>query len=118
MRHLISTKVLIIAGSALAIAGGVIGGAGDAAAAAPGPTMTFIENGINIRSAANIDATIVGHGQRGQKFDSQCVRSVPDRRWNGAVTNWVYGTNRATGVKGWTSTEVLDGIVNKIPYCR
>lgn len=116
MRHLPSKKVLVAAGSALAIASGVVGGAG-AAAAASGPTMIFIENGVNIRSAANIDATVVGHGQRGQKFDSQCSRLVPDRRWNGAVTNWVYGTNRATGVKGWTSTEVLDGIFNKIPSC-
>ncbi|MBA5846294.1 hypothetical protein M0655_23285 (plasmid) [Gordonia amicalis] len=116
MRHLISKKILVAAGSALVVAGGVAGGAGPASAA-PGPAMIFIENGVNIRTAADIDATIVGHGQRGQKFDSQCSRLVPDRRWNGAVTNWVYGTNRATGVKGWTSTEVLEGIFNKIPDC-
>ncbi|NBE84467.1 SH3 domain-containing protein [Micromonospora rubida] len=55
----------------------------------------FIVDGVRIRAAANTTSTVLGLGYKGQWFDID--------KFNNPALSWAYGTNRATGVKGWVS---------------
>ncbi|RGC65678.1 hypothetical protein C5N14_27635 [Micromonospora sp. MW-13] len=64
---------------------------------------TFAGTGINIRTGPGSDCTSRGQGQPGQTATFRCWTTGHD----GA--RWTYLHNRATGVSGWSRSDLLSG---------
>lgn len=68
----------------------------------------YVGNGINIRTGTSTGNTIVGKGYVGQGI---CVWYTAHGQSVNGSTLWGNHTNRATGVRGWSSATHL-GIYN------
>jgi hypothetical protein len=99
-------KALAVTAVPLAAAAMVAGSAG-VASAFSGAQGNYNGNGVNIRSAPNLNAASRGLGQRSQ---GQCHDSA-DPRNNSSITWWP-NKDVSTGISGWSDDVYLGSNLN------
>jgi len=112
-----SAKVVVAAAVPVLATGTVAFAAAQQAAAYPnGGNGDYIGQGINIRSAPHLNATVKGLGYHGQGIHASCYKAGDTVTANGVQSNiWILHQDAATGVSGDSSIDYLT--FNGIPGC-